>query len=223
MGMRALGAAVVLALLGVAGGFAAAHLLREGPLTMAEAAPVPASSPSIPVDPVRDFAPDIGYPPLLPSLSYRRHTVGDVPFEWVYAAPKGWVSTEEALDEIRWRPADEPTVGGFSLRVKLSNEHKSKEAMVAQKLAAMQSGYEDVEILGPDPGPAVVQLPRPDDRPEALQHLPLVRHRRGDRGEVRDVGRRARGRPGRAGGPDGAGLPEHQQDPVSAVPSSRAT
>jgi len=148
MGMRALGAAVVLALLGVAGGFAAAHLLREGPLTMAEAAPVPASSPSIPVDPVRDFAPDIGYPPLLPSLSYRRHTLGDVPFEWVYAAPKGWVSTEEALDEIRWRPADEPTVGGFSLRVKLSNEHKSKEAMVAQKLAAMQAGYEDVEILG---------------------------------------------------------------------------
>ncbi|GAA2149437.1 hypothetical protein GCM10009844_29050 [Nocardioides koreensis] len=148
MGMRGLGAAVALALLGVAGGFAAAHLLREEPLTMAQAAPVPASSPSIPVDPVRDFAPDIGYPPLQPSLSYRRHTLGDAPFEWVYAAPKGWVPTEEALDEIRWRPAGEPTVGGYSLRVKLSNEHKSKEAMVAQKLAAMQAGYEDVEIRG---------------------------------------------------------------------------
>jgi len=148
MSMRGVGAALVLALLGVAGGFAAAQLLRDPPMTMAEAAPVPAASPSIPVDPVRDFTPDIGYPPLQPSLGYRRHTLGDPPFEWVYAAPKGWISTEEALDEVRWRPADEPTVGGFSLRVKLSNEHKSKEAMVAQKLAAMQAGYEDVEILG---------------------------------------------------------------------------
>ncbi len=148
MGMRGLGAALLLALLGVAGGFSAAHLLRETPLTMAEAAPVPATHPSIPVDPVRAFASDIDYPPLLPSLPYRRHTVGDRPFEWVYAAPKGWVPTQEALDEIRWRPADEPTVGGYSLRVKLSNEHKSKEAMVAQKLAAMQAGYEDVVILG---------------------------------------------------------------------------
>lgn len=148
MGIRGLGAALALALVGAAGGFAAAHLLRDAPLTVAEAAPVPASNPSIPVDPVRPFTPDIAYPPLRPSLSYKRHTLGDFPFEWVYAAPKGWVPTEEALDEIRWRPADEPEVGGFSLRVKLSTEHKTREAMVAQKLAAVQSGYENVEILG---------------------------------------------------------------------------
>ncbi len=49
---------------------------------------------------------------------------------------------------MRWRPADEPTVGGFSLRVKLSTEHKTKAAMVAQKLTAMQAGYDDVEVLG---------------------------------------------------------------------------
>ena len=32
--------------------------------------------------------------------------------------------------------------------MKLSTEHKSKADMVIQKLAAMQAGYEDVEILG---------------------------------------------------------------------------
>ncbi|MFC4784579.1 hypothetical protein ACT8ZV_08900 [Nocardioides sp. MAHUQ-72] len=148
MGVRGLGAVLALALLGAAGGFATGHVLRDAPVAAAEAAPVPASDPSIPVDPVRDFAPDIGYPPLQAGLDYRRHTLGDAPYEWVYAAPKGWVSTTEALDEVRWRPADEPTVGGFSLRVKLSTEHKTKAAMVAQKLSAMQAGYEDVEVLG---------------------------------------------------------------------------
>jgi hypothetical protein len=148
MGMRGLGAALALALLGTAGGFAAAHLLRDAPAAFSAAAPVPASNPSIPVDPERGYAPDIDYPPLEASLSYRRRTLGDAPYEWVYRAPRGWVATSEALDEIRWRPADEPTVGGFSLRVKLVNEHKSKAAMVSQKLAAMQAGYEDVAVLG---------------------------------------------------------------------------
>ncbi len=148
MSMRALGAALVLAMVGLAGGFAGGHLLREDPTTLAAAAPVPAQDPSIPVDPERDFAPDIGYPPLLPSLDYRRHTLGDPPYEWAYRAPRGWVATVENLDEIRWRPKDEPVVGGFSLRVKLSTEHKSKPDMVAQKLAALQAGYQDVEVLG---------------------------------------------------------------------------
>ena len=151
MGIRGLGAALALALVGAAGGFATAHLLRDAPLTVAEAAPVPASNPSIPVDPVRPFAPDITYPPLQPGLSYKRHVLGQKGFQqWVYDAPQGWTPTIENgdPDEIRWRPADEPTVGGYSLRVKLVFEHKTKQAMVAQKLAAMQSGYADVEILG---------------------------------------------------------------------------
>lgn len=32
--------------------------------------------------------------------------------------------------------------------MKLTNEHKSPAAMVAQRLAAMESGYDDVEVLG---------------------------------------------------------------------------
>jgi hypothetical protein len=149
MGMRGLGAALALVLVGLVGGYAAADLLRAEPTTITDTtSPVPASNPSIPVDPEPTFAPDIDYPPLLPGLAYRRHTLGTVPFTWSYRAPRGWRPTVESLEEIRWRPADEPLVGGFSLRVKLSNEHKSRPAMVEQKLAAVQAGYEDVVVLG---------------------------------------------------------------------------
>jgi hypothetical protein len=148
MGMRAVVAALVLALVGLAGGYVAADLLRDEPTVLATARPVRASNPSIPVDPERPFAPDIGYPPLRPGLDYVPRTLGDPPFRWSYRAPVGWTPTVESFEEIRWRPADEPLVGGFSLRVKLTNEHKSPPAMLEQKLAALQELYDDVEILG---------------------------------------------------------------------------
>lgn len=151
MGMRGLGVAVVLALVGVAGGFGGARLLEDAPASIAEATPVPASDPSVPVDPERPYAHDILYPALQAGLDYKRRVLGQRGFQqWVYDAPKGWTPLIENGDpnEIRWRPEGEPPVGGYSLRVKLVFEHKSEQAMVAQKLAAMQSGYTDVEVLG---------------------------------------------------------------------------
>lgn len=148
MGVRGLGAVLALALVGAAGGFAVGNVLRAEPTAVAEATPVPASSPSLPVDPERPFAPDIDYPPLQPGLTYKRHTLGASPFEWAYSAPTDWAPYQEDTEEIRWRPPDEPVVGGFSMRVKRTTEHKSKSDMVAQKLAAMLAGYDDVEVLG---------------------------------------------------------------------------
>ena len=148
MTRRGLGAALVLALLGVAGGYVVGQLREADPAMVGQAAPVPATDPSLPVDPERPYAVDIGYPALPTGLSYREHVLGDPPYAWHYVAPKGWKPTQEGLDEIRWRPPDEPTVGGFSLRVKLVSENKTPAEMVSQKLAAMQAGYEDVEVLG---------------------------------------------------------------------------
>ena len=148
MDMRGAGTGLALVVLGVAGGYAAADLLRDEPASVAEIRPVPASDPSIPVDPERPFAPDIDYPTLRPGLEYERRTLGDPPFQWAYRVPRGWTPTVVSLQEIRWRPADEPMVGGFALRVKLTNEHKSPAAMVEQKLAEIQAAYEDVEVLG---------------------------------------------------------------------------
>ena len=148
MGMRGVGAVLALVLVGMAGGYVAADLLRDEPTVVRDVAPVPASDPSIPLDPKRPFAPDIDYPALEPGLEYERHTLGDPPFVWAYRAPRGWLPTIEGFQEIRWRPADEREDGGFSLRVKLTNEHKSPAAMVEQKRAAMLSGYDDVQVLG---------------------------------------------------------------------------
>ena len=44
MGVRGLGAVLALALVGAAGGFAVANVLRDQPVAVAEASPVPASS-----------------------------------------------------------------------------------------------------------------------------------------------------------------------------------
>jgi hypothetical protein len=150
MSMRGLGAVLVLALVGLVGGFAVGHVVRAEPVTLSGASPVPARNPSIPVDRVRPYAHDISYPGLQAGLSYRRHTIGPPSFRWAYDVPRGWqpFAFEETLDEVRWRPRGEPEVGGFSLRVKLSTEHKTKESMVAQKLSAMEAGYDDVEVLG---------------------------------------------------------------------------
>jgi len=148
MGARGLGVVLLLALLGVGGGYAWAQHREPTPVTFRDAGPVPASSPSLPVDPVRPYAADIPYPPLLPSLTYKRHVIGSPGFQWTYRAPRGWVRTEEYDNEYRWRPRGEPEIGGYSLRVKIASEHKTREQMVAQKLAAMQAGYQDVEIIG---------------------------------------------------------------------------
>lgn len=148
MSLRGLGTALALAVLGGGGGYAAGQLLETPPTAFSAAAPVPASSPSIPVDPNLPYARDMDYPALSAGLDYRKHRLGSFPYEWSYRAPKSWEPYQEGVDEIRWRPADEPTVGGFSMRVKLSTEHKSTEAMVAQKATAMLAGYQDVTILG---------------------------------------------------------------------------
>ena len=76
MTTRGLGAQLGLALVGAGGGDVAARLLEPAPATVSVAAPVPASSPSFPVDPELPYAADIDYPALLPSLDYRRHRLG---------------------------------------------------------------------------------------------------------------------------------------------------
>jgi hypothetical protein len=147
MRVRWIGLALALVLVGVSGGYAVGRLGHDEPTTYSSAAPVAAHNPAIPIDPDLPYADDIDYPALQPGLTYKRHLLGDRPFQWEYDAPEGWAATEEARDETRWRPADEPTLGGFSLRVKLTNEHKSPEQMVDQKATALETSFEDVVVL----------------------------------------------------------------------------
>lgn len=131
----------VLLLLGGVGGFAVARAVGPAEHRVAVASPVPAT-PDLPVDVYGPPAADIDYPTLQPGLSYRPRVLGRGAFAWDYQVPTGWLRTAGAaeglgLDEYRWRPADEPDVGGFSLRVKLVNTHQTPAEMVAAKEAAL--------------------------------------------------------------------------------------
>jgi hypothetical protein len=147
-----IGLTLALALVGAAGGYGLGSLDHHEPAVIAHAEPVPAQSPSIPVDPPPTFAPDVDYPALPTDLRYQAHQIGDPPFFlWSYDAPRGWVrTTTDQPDEYRWRPADEPTVGGFSLRVQIVTQRLTPEQMVDQKIAAVEAIYDDVEVLEQD-------------------------------------------------------------------------
>ena len=148
MRVRWIGLTLALVALGVAAGYGLGVLRQEQPTTFAAAAPVPASSPSIPVLPTPGYAPDIDYPPLQPGLTYKPHKLGDPTYQWRYDVPRGWVPEDVSpLFEVRWRPPDEPTVGGYSVRVKLVNEHRTPAEMAAGKLAAVRAIYDDVKVL----------------------------------------------------------------------------
>jgi hypothetical protein len=143
-----LGCLLVLLVLGAVGGYAAASLRQPQPVTSGTPRPLPARSPSVPVLPTPSYAADIDYPPLSRDLTYREHRIGVPPYRWTYDVPAGWEPEPVAFAETRWRPADEPTVGGYSLRVKIINEHRTNEEMVAAKLAAVEEGYADVQVVG---------------------------------------------------------------------------
>jgi len=148
-------------LVAAAAGFAAARDAGPGERRAAVAAPVPAQ-PDLPVDPSTPPAADIDYPTLEPGLTYTPETLGHGAFTWDYAVPTGWrrYGAEDGLgpNELRWRPADEPTVGGFSVRVKLVNSHQTAAQMVAAKLAALEDGPDSARSF-----PGFTVLERSDD------------------------------------------------------------
>ena len=66
---RVLGVLLLATLVGVGGGLGVGYLRQPQPASGGTATPVPAVSPSVPVDPpatVAPYAPDIDYPPLTP-------------------------------------------------------------------------------------------------------------------------------------------------------------
>lgn len=143
---RVLGLVAVLAVLGVGGGYAAAVIGEEQVVGAGTAAPVPAESPSVPVTTVAPFAKDQEFPTLEPGLEYSDFVAGVEPYQWTVAAPLGWVTDTLGFAEKRVRPVGNP-LGGYGLRVKVVNEHKTPATMADQKLLSQQATYDDVVVL----------------------------------------------------------------------------
>jgi hypothetical protein len=179
MSRRGLLVALLCGVLGVGLGMIAAYAAQPSPDTDSRANPISAVSPSVPID-VRTVVPparDIDYPPLSPDLALPppAHTIGNELATWTYHAPQGWqayavcgpgecsppIVTDTKLTpqqvaqqpEVRFRPPDEPTVGGYSLRVKVLDNTLGLNTgqMVVNKIEGFRQAYDHFKKLHKTP------------------------------------------------------------------------
>jgi hypothetical protein len=146
MSMRGLVVALLCGVLGLGVGALVAYAAQPETTTSIVADPISAVSPSVPVDPAKSdapYAPDISFPRLRPGLPLPVvHTISNDLASWSYHVPLGWTpywvcsSPSECppsahddkpmaprlvdkVSEVRFRPPQEPSVGGYSLRVRV--------------------------------------------------------------------------------------------------------
>jgi hypothetical protein len=146
---RVIGLFLVLLLLGAGAGYAwGAAREDDGPARFTDARPLPAESPSVPVEPERPYAEDIDQAPLQTDLDYTRETIGAVPFQYSFRRPKGWTTSDPQYGERSFLPPDRVEEGGYGMRVKIVNARLTPSEMVEQKLAALEATEDEVEVIG---------------------------------------------------------------------------
>ncbi len=165
MRRRGLVAALLCGLIGFGGGLLLGWLVQPRPAAGGLADPVPGVSPSVPVDlPTSSpYAHDIAYPPLSPDLALPTvHTMRNHLALWTYHVPQDWAPygdssgtpltprQVERSQSVRFKPSDEPTIGGYSLYVRmLDNALFDTHMSVAAKIAGFEeaSGVADFQVL----------------------------------------------------------------------------
>lgn len=148
MSLRGLVVALLCGLLGLGGGALVAYVAQGHPTASGRPEPVSAVSPSVPIDEpsssASSYNPPIGYPALQPGFVLNQiHTMSNDLATWTYHVPDGWVPYAECppapatckiptgtvlkpqqVDKqqiVDWRPAGEPKIGGYLLRVAVLN------------------------------------------------------------------------------------------------------
>jgi hypothetical protein len=167
MSMRGLVVALLCGLLGLGGGALVAYAVEPHAHDLGQPKPLVGVSPSVPIDvtPSQSHAPDINYPRLSPELFLNvvRHMHNDLA-TWTYHVPQGWtayavctvqpckVPTDTIVPpkqidkqtQVRFRPPNEPVIGGYSLRVKImDNTELNPAQMVATKRVGFQQEFSD--------------------------------------------------------------------------------
>jgi hypothetical protein len=141
-------AAVVLLLgVGIGGGYAAAAALEEAPAASGPATPVPAVSPSVPVDPPATIRPDPDVPALDTDLRTRREQLGTGGFAVSLPVPVGWQRTDLASAEAKWDVAGHP-LNTYWLRVEqVSSQRESIPTTVEERVADLDATTEGFVIV----------------------------------------------------------------------------
>jgi hypothetical protein len=142
MGVRWIGLALTLVLVGAAAGYGFGLLRREEPITFTDVRPMPASSPSIPIDVVEVLPDPSTLPPLPRGIPLVPRTLGEAPFDLVVPVPAGWVRTNPASGEWRWYPPPGPeqTLDTYFLRVRLiGNGYRTATAARDGRIADLEN------------------------------------------------------------------------------------
>lgn len=134
----------LLVVLGVAGGFGLGALVAEDqPRRIDDAAPVAASSPSIPSNPEIEVLDDPDTPALKPNLPTHLEKIGTEPFLVRVPVPDDWIRSNPASGEWKWREPDQPD-NTYFLRVRqVSNSFQEVSAALAERISDL-SGAESV-------------------------------------------------------------------------------
>jgi hypothetical protein len=144
MSWRGLGVLLLLAAVGVTVGLAVGFQQRPSVATGGTAEPLPATSPSVPMDPPPSIAPDPDFPPMATGLPTHEERVGDRAFGVVVPVPDGWDKFQLGSAEYRWTPPGNPD-HSYSVRVEnVFSQRLSIEQIMGDRIEAVSQlpGYE---------------------------------------------------------------------------------
>ena len=144
MSWRGVGVLLLLAAVGVTVGVAIGFQQRPSVATGGDAVPLPASSPSVPLDPPPSIAPDPGFPPMALGLPTHEERVGDKAFGVVVPVPDGWDRFQLGSAEYRWTPPGNPD-HSYSVRVEnVFSQRLTVEQIMADRIESVSSlpGFE---------------------------------------------------------------------------------
>lgn len=105
---RGITAAVLLLVVGVVGGYAAAHALDPEPATSGAPAPIVAADPSVPVDPLPTITAQPAVPALDTDLPMSEGRLGSGGFRLVHPVPAGWARISSSTNEVKWKRPGNP-------------------------------------------------------------------------------------------------------------------
>src|SRR6476661_5259127 len=136
---RATGVAVLLAALGVAGGYAYAGLNASSPDGTGAGTPAAASHPAYPTTAQLDLLPESDLPPLAEDVPLVPAKLGRPGTGITLMVPKGWdrINSSTVPNSTRWAAPGNPP-GSYSVRVTLQTTTQSPEGMVVGKIPQLQ-------------------------------------------------------------------------------------
>jgi hypothetical protein len=130
---RGTAAALLLLVVGVVGGYAAAYAFDPAPDTRGRSGPVVAVSPSVPVDPVPTLVAEPAVPALATDLPMGWGALGGGGFRVTFPVPERWTRIGSSTNEVKWKRPGNPA-NTYILRVgRLVSREKTPDEMVDER------------------------------------------------------------------------------------------